>query len=119
MYGGVGANTTVMRRRRLTLGICIAVLVLGCVYAAVFSVWWAKRPRESQTVDGRTVWVVEVSSDRALPGGEYLWYPAFWTVQNVFGYQPVGFAVEEDRDVGYYARNPPAEWLRTLHGQAE
>jgi hypothetical protein len=103
--------------RRFKVRICIALLAIGCAYAAIFCVWWVRLPRTAQTVDGRTVWLVEISSDHRLPGGDYLWYPAFWTLQHVFAYQPVGFAVETDRDVGYWARNPPDEWLRILHGQ--
>jgi hypothetical protein len=107
----------VMRKLKFRIG--IALLVIACVYAATFGIWWVKRPRTAQTEDGRTVWLVEVGSDRFLPGNEYLWYPGFWTLQHVFGYQPVGFVVETDRDVGYRAKNPPDEWLRALHGQAE
>ena len=105
--------------RKFKLRICIVFILIGCAYAAVFAVWWAKRPRTAQTVGSKTVWIVEVGSDRLLPGGEYLWYPAFWTVRHVFGYQAVGFAPEAERDVVFYARNPPAEWLKILHGQSE
>src|SRR5919109_34733 len=31
-----------------------ALLVIGCAYAAIFGIWWFKRPRTAQTVDGRT-----------------------------------------------------------------
>jgi hypothetical protein len=104
---------------KLRIRICIALLVIGCAYAAIFCVWWVKRPRTAKTLDGRTVWLVEVGSDQFLPGGEYLWYPAFWTLQHAFGYQPIGFAVGTNRDVGYWARNPPDEWLRLLNGHAK
>src|SRR5438876_8173925 len=105
--------------RRFRVRICVALLSVVCAYAAIFGIWWAKRPRTAQSVGGRTVWLVEVHSDRFLPGGEYLWYPAFWTLQHVFGYRAVGFAPEADKDVVFWARNPPVEWLRILHGQSE
>jgi len=102
-----------MRRRKLY--ILIAILVCLSAYAAVFAIWWGNCPRNARSIGDRTVWIVECHS-RNVPldglGGEYLWYPAFWTLQHVFGYRAVGFAVGQEEDVVYWVRNPPAEWLR-------
>ncbi len=97
--------------RRLGTRIVITIgLVIPALYILTFTVWWLRCPRVTYVVQGQTVRVVE-SHGNSLPlDGEFLWYPAFWAVQHVCGYHPVGFAPTTDGDIVFWVRNPPAEW---------
>ncbi len=105
--------------RKWVLRACVAAVVMVIGYAAVFGIWWGKRPRTAKSVAGRTVWIVEVDSKTVPFGGQYFWYPGFWTLQSVFRYRCVGFAPQADGDVSFWARNPPDEWLRMLKGHSD
>ena len=89
--------------------ICVVLLAVVFAYAAIFGIWWSKHPRTAQRVDGQMMSLVEVYSDRSLPGAENVWLPAFWTLQHIFGYRVVGFAPGADKDVVFWARNPPVK----------
>lgn len=84
--------------------IAFACLLAIAAYISVFVVWWLRCPREIHAGPNGSIPLVACHS-RSLPiHSETFWIPAFWSLKNLFGYQPVGFGPQLDGDVVFWAK---------------
>jgi hypothetical protein len=93
---------------RRTAKILFVVLTLLFAYVGTFSYWWQQSPRKLRmTKGGIQVEVVEFEFNKVSWHTQMLWFPAFWSMEHVFGYQQDSLLAMEEHSVVRYVRPAP------------
>jgi hypothetical protein len=90
-----------MKRRRLAF---LIFLTLFFAYVGTFVSWWLGSPTQVRIVEGKQVRSVEFHMTSFRWHTRALWYPAFWFMQNVRGYESGGSILAYEESVYIYEK---------------
>lgn len=87
------------------LGKAVVALILPLIYCATFSYWWLTSPVEEVTwKNGSRGRIVSFQYNWVSWHTQMIWIPAFWFMENVFGYERGGFAAMGHQSIMEYLR---------------
>jgi hypothetical protein len=90
-------------KKQLTTGLCL--LTGGfCIYVAVFGFMWAGSPSQVSTSNGKIYRYTEWQYNTIKWKTRFIWAPALWTMENVFGYQIVAEIAAGPKTVTTFAK---------------
>lgn len=92
------AVSSEMRSHRLAL-ITAAAAVALFLYVGTFSYWWIRSPSKTGIDNGKRVHVVDFQFNAISSSTELAWSPAFWFMEGICGYKPIGLVAMGDESI--------------------